>query len=273
MSVLKKPKVVLTIAGFDPSSGAGITADLKTFAAHGLYGVACITALTVQTTQGVLRSEPVQPELVRETLKTLVEDTPPAAVKIGMLGSAEVTASVAEFLRTNRLPNVVVDPVLRSTSGAGLLEEAGVRLIREELLSIADVITPNIDEATALTRIEVTDSKTMEAACREFQKLGARNTVIKGGHLDQPRDLLAAVKLDGTLALHWYENEKAPGTSVHGTGCAYASAIACNLAKSLSLDEAVRLAHEYVFQGIKEAYSVGDGAKPFNHFHSFNNRF
>src|SRR5215472_16838413 len=145
MSVLKKPKVVLTIAGFDPSSGAGITADLKTFAAHGLYGVACITALTVQTTQAVLRSEPVRPELVRETLKTLVEDTPPAAVKIGMLGSAEIAASVAEFLRTNRLPNVVVDPVLRSTSGADLLEEAGVRLIREELLSIADVITPNID--------------------------------------------------------------------------------------------------------------------------------
>jgi len=272
MSILQKPKVVLAIAGFDPSSGAGITADLKTVAAHGLYGVACITALTVQSTQGVLRFEPVRPELVRETLKTLVEDTPPAAVKIGMLGSAEVTASVAEFLRTNRLPNIVVDPVLRSTSGAKLFEEAGVRLLREELLSFADVITPNIAEASALTGIEVNDSKTMESACREFQKLGASNTLIKGGHLHEPKDLLAAVKPDGTLALYWYANEKVPGTSVHGTGCAYASAIACNLAKNLPLEEAVRLAHEYVFLGIKEAYSVGEGAKPFNHFHSRNNR-
>jgi hydroxymethylpyrimidine/phosphomethylpyrimidine kinase len=113
----------------------------------------------------------------------------------------------------------------------------------------------------------------MESACREFQKLGASNIVIKGGHLDELKDLLAAVKPDGTLALHWYENEKVPGMSVHGTGCAYASAIACNLATNLPLEEAVRLAHEYVFQGIKEAYSVGEGAKPLNHFHSFNNRF
>jgi len=266
----RKPKVVLTIGGFDPSSGAGITADLKTIAAHGLYGVACITALTVQTTQGVLRSEPVRPELVCEILETVAKDTPPAAVKIGMLGSAEVAATVAEFLRAKRLPNIVLDPVLRSTSGASLLGEGqqGISLLRDQLLPLADVITPNLDEASALTSIRVTDSKTMEAACRELQKLGARNTVITGGHLDKPKDLLATVKTDATLTFRWCEHERVPGESVHGTGCAYASTLACHLADGRSLEEAVQLAGEYVVEGIKEAYRVGKGAKPLNHFHS-----
>lgn len=267
---VQSPKVVLTIAGFDPSSGAGITADLKTIAAHGLYGVGCVTALTVQTTQGVLRSEAVRPELVRETLEALIDDTPPAAVKIGMLGSTEVAALVAEFLRTNHLPIVVLDPVLRSSSGASLLNdgEAGIRVLRGELFSLADVITPNIDEASALTGVRVSDAETMEAACREFQKLGAKTTVIKGGHLDEPKDVLATISADGTLVFRWYQNEKVPGKSVHGTGCAYASAVACNLAKGLPLDRAVLLARDYVFLGLKEAYPVGKGAEPVNHFHS-----
>ena len=266
----QSPKIVLTIAGFDPSSGAGITADLKTIAAHGLYGVACITALTVQTTQGVLRSETVEPEIVRETLEALVDDSPPAAVKIGMLGSAEVAASVAEFLRTNPLPNIVLDPVLRSTSGASLLDKAeeGIRILREELFPLADVVTPNIDEASALAGIKVSDAQSMEEACRHLRNIGAKNTVVKGGHLDEPKDVLATVRPDGSQAFRWYENEKIKGGDFHGTGCAYASAIACNLAKGLPLEEAVQLAHEYVFQGIKEAYPVGKGAKPVNHFHS-----
>jgi len=199
-----------------------------------------------------------------------MEDTPPAAVKIGMLGSEEVASAVARFLEARRLPNIVLDPVLTSTSGASLLDggKEGINVLRDQLLPLAEVITPNLDEASALTGIRVTDSRTMETACREFQKLGVRNIVITGGHLDKPRDLLATVQTDATLAFHWYEHEKVPGQSVHGTGCAYASAIACNLTHGRSLEEAVQLAGDYVLQGIKEAYPVGKGAKPFNHFHS-----
>jgi len=177
------PKLILVIAGFDPSSGAGITADLKTIAAHGLYGVSCITALTVQTTQGVFRSEALRPKLVRETLESLIEDTPPAAIKIGMLGSGAVAAEVAEFLRVNPLPNVVLDPVLRSSSGAELLDQAGVRILRDELLGMVDVVTPNLQEASVLTGSRVVDEAGMELASRELGKLGAKNIAIKGGHL------------------------------------------------------------------------------------------
>src|SRR5690349_7801492 len=187
----ESPPVVLAIAGFDPSSGAGLTADLKTIAAHRLYGVSCITALTVQTTLGVRRSEALRPELVRDTLRALVEDTPIAAAKIGMLGSREIAAEVARFLRSNLLPNVVLDPVLRSSSGAELLDEAGLRILREELLGIVDVVTPNLDEASALTGLPVKNQAEMEQACCELRRLGAKNIIVTGGHLVQPMDLLA----------------------------------------------------------------------------------
>src|SRR5436305_1103462 len=183
------PKVVLTIAGFDPSSGAGITADLKTMAALGHYGIACITALTIQTTQGVLRTEPAKAEVVRETLEALVDDTRPAAVKVGMLANGEVAAAVAEFLRATRLPNIVLDPVLRSSSGAELLDAAGIEVVRRELIGLADVITPNLAEAQLLTGESVTDLPSMELACRHLSAMGAKNVVITGGHLEVPTDV------------------------------------------------------------------------------------
>ena len=146
------PPVVLTIAGFDPSSGAGITADIKTIAAHGCYGVACITALTVQSTMGVRRVEPVSVELVRETLSDLSRDIEIAAVHVGMLSTGKVAEAVADFLEKAKLPNVVLDPILKSSSGTALLNDSGARVITERLLGLATVVTPNIDEATALTR-------------------------------------------------------------------------------------------------------------------------
>src|ERR1700677_5154504 len=151
--------VVLTIAGFDPSSGAGVTADIKTIAAHGCYGVACITAMTVQSTAGVRRVEAVDPALVTETLQELATDIPIAAVHIGMLGSAKVVKAVAEFLgqcSSKKLPNVVLDPILKSSSGADLLDAPGLKLLIERLIPLADVITPNVDEAAGLTRVKVT---------------------------------------------------------------------------------------------------------------------
>lgn len=261
------PKVILAIAGFDPSSGAGITADLKTIAAHGLYGVSCITALTVQTTQGVFRSEVLQPDIVRETLDSLVADSPPVAVKIGMLGSGSVAAEVAKFLKANSLPNIVLDPVLRSSSGAGLLDGQGLRILTQELFALADVVTPNLDEAAVLTGDAVTDEEGMERASRELAKFGAKNIVVKGGHLAKPADLLAA----GTAneqRFSWFRNQKVETRNTHGTGCAYSTSIACNLAIGQSLDEAVLHARNYVAAALREAYDIGKGTGPINHFHS-----
>ena len=183
------PPVVLTIAGFDPSSGAGITADIKTIAAHECYGIACITALTVQSTQGVRRVEGVDPKLIAETLQELASDLAIEAVHIGMLGNAQVVEVVADFLDRAHLPHVVLDPILRSTSGAELLDAAGTRLglqlMIERLLPLAELVTPNLDEARALTGMAVTNLDQMLAAAARLHSLGAANVVVTGGHLDR----------------------------------------------------------------------------------------
>jgi hydroxymethylpyrimidine/phosphomethylpyrimidine kinase len=261
-----QPKIVLTIAGFDPSSGAGVTADLKTIAAHGLYGTAVITALTIQTTQGVRGWEPVQPSLVRDTLEALVTDMRPAAVKIGMLGSGEVAAVVAEFLAGHRLQGVVLDPVVRSSSGADLLDEKGFATLRDKLLELADVVTPNLMEAGMLADIEVNDLPSMQEACRKLKALGANNVVVTGGHLPEPTDLLAETQLDGSLLFRKYHGERISTENTHGTGCAFSTALACNLALGASLAGAVQAAKTYVAEALRNSYAVGKGTSPINHF-------
>jgi len=158
------PPVVLTIAGFDPSSGAGVTADVKTIAAHGCYGVACITAMTVQSTSGVRRVEPVRPELVTDTLTELFADLEVAAVHIGMLGNQKVAVAVADFLATTPVANVVLDPIIKSSSGADLLDRGGAKLLKEKLIPRSVVITPNVDEAAELTGLKVTNLDEMRQA-------------------------------------------------------------------------------------------------------------
>src|SRR5262249_41006941 len=187
----ERPKVVLTIAGFDPSSGAGITADIKTIAAHGCYGVACITALTVQSTAGVRRVDSCPAELVVQTLAELAADLEIAAVHIGMLGSCKVARAIADFLAERRPPNVVLDPILRSTSGTELLDAAGSRVLAERLLPLATVVTPNVEEASALTGLAVTDLERMRAAAARFHEMGSEAVVVTGGHLDKAIDLLS----------------------------------------------------------------------------------
>src|SRR5271169_3382015 len=181
----EKPPVVLTIAGFDPSSGAGVTADIKTIAAHGCYGVACITAMTVQSTAGVRRVEPCAPDLITETLEELAADIAISAVHIGMLGSAKVVRALVDFLgsRTGkkRLPNVVIDPILKSSSGSDLLDEAGTRLLIEKLIPLADVVTPNVDEAAALVGHKVADLDAMRSAATKLHEMGAPGVVVTGG--------------------------------------------------------------------------------------------
>jgi hydroxymethylpyrimidine/phosphomethylpyrimidine kinase len=258
------PSIVLTIAGFDPSSGAGITADLKTVAAHGCYGLACITALTVQSTQGVRRVQPLDPGLINETLETLFYDFHISAVHIGMLGTGKQVAAVADFLDRHALPNIVLDPVLRSSSGTDLLDPEGIRLLIERLLPRATVTTPNIDEAGALVGLRPIDVQEMRAAACMLHKLGARGVVITGGHLDAAIDLLSLANAEG-VEQEEFSAEKLASGSTHGTGCAFATAIACNLAQGKDLRDAVGLAKQYVRAAIESAYPLGKGIGPINH--------
>lgn len=260
------PGVVLTIAGFDPSSGAGVTADLKTIAAHGCYGVACITALTVQSTQGVRRVEPCSPPLIAETLRELAGDVELSAIHIGMLGSGAAAKTVAEFLEASEPRRVVLDPILRSSSGADLLDGGGQRVLRERLLRVATVITPNVDEASVLTGLPVTNLNEMRKAADHLHKMGAKAVVITGGHLDKAIDLLSFQGQRG-VEQEVFKSERQPSNSTHGTGCAFSSAMACHLALDRGLPEAVLLAKAYVSAAISKAYPLGKGVGPVNHLY------
>jgi hydroxymethylpyrimidine/phosphomethylpyrimidine kinase len=264
------PVVVLSIAGFDPSSGAGVTADVKTAAAHGCYAVACITALTVQTTQGVRRIEPVSTALVNETLEELVTDFSIAAVRIGMLGSAAVGRAVADFLRRSALPNVVLDPIYRSSSGTSLLDTAGADLLKRDLLKLADVVTPNLEEAAALTGLKVTNLAEMKIAAGRLHEVGARNVVVTGGHLEKPTDVLTFTTPGGRIEQQIFTSERHPSRSTHGTGCAFATSVACHLAQGRRIPDAVLLAKAYVAAAISNAAPLGKGIGPLDHLFRFN---
>jgi len=264
----ESPPIVLTIAGFDPSSGAGVTADLKTIAAHACYGVACITALTVQSTRGVRKVQPIQDRMVNETLEELAADFKIAAVHIGMLGSQAVTEAVADFLSVHCFANVVLDPVLRSSSGTELLDPTGLKSLTEKLLPLAAVITPNLDEAAALSGLLVTSVEGMRAAARQLHQLGAKAIVVTGGHLERPVDVLSVMEGDGLTQLE-FAGERQETRSTHGTGCAFSSALACQLAYGKSLIEAAPLAKAYVEAAIANAYPLGAGVGPVNHLYRF----
>jgi hydroxymethylpyrimidine/phosphomethylpyrimidine kinase len=262
------PPVVLTIAGFDPSSGAGITADIKTIAAHECYGVSCITALTVQSTRGVRRVEGVDPKIIRETLQELVSDVGVDAVRIGMLGNERVAAVVADFLGETKLPNVVLDPILKSSSGADLLDAAGTRVLIERLIPLAEVVTPNLDEASALTGIAVTNLEQMREAAGRLHVLGARNVVVTGGHLEKAIDLLSfRTGRTEQPEQEVFKAERLRSNATHGTGCAFATALACHLAQGRVLPEAVLLAKVYVSAAIANAHPLGHGVGPLHHLY------
>jgi hydroxymethylpyrimidine/phosphomethylpyrimidine kinase len=271
----EQPPVVLTIAGFDPSSGAGVTADIKTIAAHGCYGVTCITALTVQSTAGVKRMQPVDAGLVSETLEELAADLDIAAVHIGMLASAKVVTAVADFLSSrpagaglsgNRLPNIVLDPILKSSSGADLLDAAGAKMLIERLIPVADVLTPNVDEAATLTGLRVADLDEMRAAAAKLHEMGAKAVVITGGHLEKAIDLLSFTTKRG-VEQEVFKAERQRSNSTHGTGCAFSTAMACHLALDRGLAEAALLAKTYVTAATSNGHPLGRGTGPVNHLY------
>jgi len=265
--MLQNPPVVLTIAGFDPSSGAGATADIKTIAAHGCYGVAALTALTVQSTAGVRRLEVVDPALLRETLDELKQDTKIAAVHIGMLASAAVAGTVADFLETAQLPCIVLDTVIQSSSGATLLDDAGVTVLADRLLPLASVVTPNAYEAAVLTGVKVDTVDEMKQAATQLKEMGAKAVVVTGGHLKPTTDVLLASNDD----CQTFKSERVDSTFTHGTGCAFSSSIASHLALGRALSEAVLLAKAYVTAAIANGYPVGKGINPVNHMYRMKN--
>lgn len=271
MAVDQRPRpVVLSIAGLDPSSGAGMTADLKVFAAHGLYGIGCVTALTVQSTQGVRRSEGVDAGLVRETLACLDEDFEIAGVKVGMLGTGAVAAAVAEWLEgwKRRVPAgaLVVDPVLVSSSGHALLDEDGVAVLRKRLLPLATVVTPNLPE---LARLLGGEPQSMEQGARQLLEGIKAPThqavVVTGGHRKESETPDDYVLESGSAVGAWVRGEWVHTKATHGTGCAYASAMLCGLVAGQSVMEAAACAKTYVAEALRRAYPVGRGRGPMHH--------
>jgi hydroxymethylpyrimidine/phosphomethylpyrimidine kinase len=251
----------LTIAGSDPSGGAGIQADLKTFHQFGVYGEAVITLLTVQNTMRVDRVEVMSAAVVREQMQAVLEDIPPAAAKTGALGGAEVIEAVAVLSRDFAFP-LVVDPVMISKHGRPLLSDEAIEALRRALLPRAFLVTPNLPEATRLTGIEVTDTRDMREAARRLVSSGARAALIKGGHLrDSALDLL----YDGREFTE-FPAERVATAHTHGTGCTYSAAITAELARGTPLKEAVGRAKRFITRAIANNPGLGRGHGPVNHF-------
>lgn len=251
--------VALTIAGSDPSGGAGIQADLKTFHQFGVYGEAVITLLTVQNTRRVSRVEILDPALVREQIEAVLEDIPPQAIKTGALGNARVIAAVAEFAFAAPL---VVDPVMISKHGAPLIAQEAVQALRRQLLPRAALVTPNLPEAEALSGVPVSSIDDARRAGAAILAMGPRAVLIKGGHFaDSANDLL----LTAAGVERIYPGARIDTRHTHGTGCTYSAAIAAELAKGADLADAVARAKAFIAEAIRSNPGMGGGSGPVNH--------
>lgn len=264
---LKSVPTLLTIAGFDPSSGAGVSADLATFAAHDCFGTACITALTVQSTVGVRETHPVAQAVVSATLRCLDDDLPADGVKLGMLADAAVVRAVADFLEQTSPGRpqrpVILDPVLCSSSGRDLLDPSAIDLLHSRLLPAVNWITPNVDELAVLTGRPKLHRANLLNAARKLQQAHPRlGVVVTGGHMDPPDDLVVPPDAEAV----WMTGKPLLRTrSTHGTGCAFASAFLCALVQGSAPADAARDAKNYVYRAMASAPGVGAGRGPLNH--------
>jgi hydroxymethylpyrimidine/phosphomethylpyrimidine kinase len=254
----------MTIAGSDSGGGAGIQADLKTFAALGVYGTSVITAITAQNTMAVTAVHEVPPDVVAAQIDAVVSDIGADAVKTGMLSSPAIIEVVAARLRAYGLPNVVVDPVMVAKSGDALLRQEAVSVLRDLLLPLATIVTPNLPEAEILVGRSLPDRNAMRRAAREIVAMGPKAVVMKGGHAEG--DVVVDILLDGEN-FREFAAPRVNTSSTHGTGCTFASAIAAGLARGLSIEDAVARAKEYVTAALRRAIPIGGGHGPVHHFH------
>jgi len=255
-------KLALTIAGSDSGGGAGIQADLKTFSAHGVFGMSVITSITAQNTLGVLGILDVTPEMVYLQMKAIFEDLYPDAVKIGMVSNEEIIKTIAKGLKEYGVEKVVLDPVMIAKSGDPLLKPEAMKALKEELLPLSLVVTPNLMEAKELTGMEIKNISDMKEAAKKILSLGAKVVLVKGGHLEGEA---VDVFYDG-VEFYEIKAERINTKNTHGTGCTFSSAIAANLALGYDLLEAVKRAKRYITGAIKNSLSIGHGVGPTNHF-------
>lgn len=265
MTTIPSQPVCLSIAGLDPSGGAGIIADIKTFRAFGCFGTAAVTSLTFQNTAGVFGAVHQTAESLRGQAQPVIDDFRISAIKTGMLPTREIIDETARLIGENRLTNIVVDPVVRSTSGYDLIDEDALRSLIDRLFSLSDLITPNIPEAERIAKMRIRNESDIEKAARIMHSMGAGNVLIKGGHLYEKvegakaRDLLF---FGDSVAV--FESDFIETTATHGTGCTLAAAITANLALGNSLNESMRVAKEFVTNAIRTAPHLGSGNSPIN---------
>ena len=253
----------LTIAGSDSGAGAGIQADLKTFAAHGVYGTSAVTALTAQNTVGVSAIHVAPDDIVAAQIEAVVSDLGCDAVKTGMLANSMIVEAVAAAIESMELPNLVVDPVMVAKSGDHLLDDEAVHALRWTLLRLARVVTPNIPEAEVLAKMTIRSREEMREAARRIAMLKPGAVVIKGGHMPGP-EIVDVLLEHGEFTE--FTGPRIEGRNTHGTGCTFAAAIAAQLAKGVALKEAVGLAKEYVAGAMQPGIPLGKGHRPLNHF-------
>jgi hydroxymethylpyrimidine/phosphomethylpyrimidine kinase len=255
----------LTIAGSDSGAGAGIQADLKTFAAHGVYGTSVITAITAQNTKGVTGIVELDPEIIAAQIDAVLQDIGADAVKTGMLSNSAIIETVTKKIREYRVANLVVDPVMVAKSGDLLLRSDAIETLKSRLIPLATVVTPNLPEAEQLTGVHGARMKDLQEAARLIVGMGANSVVIKGGHRKGPA---ADLFYDGKK-FRAFSAPRIPTSNTHGTGCTFSAAIAANLAKGEKLEQAVAGAKTYITRAIRKSFSIGAGHSPVNHFYNF----
>ena len=262
-------KTALSIAGSDCSGGAGIQADIKTMTMNGVYAMSAITALTAQNTTGVSAIMEGTPEFLHQQIHDIFVDIRPDAVKIGMVSSAQLIQTIADNLRSYNAANIVVDPVMVATSGARLIAEEAIATLKEALLPLATLATPNIPEAEVLSGLSITDEASMIAAARIISETYGCAVLCKGGHsINDANDLLYA---DGRC--HWFKGRRIDNPNTHGTGCTLSSAIAANLAKGFDLETSVQRAKDYISGALAAMLDLGQGSGPMNHAFDLSGEF
>lgn len=257
-------KKVLSIAGSDCSGGAGIQADLKTFSAHGVFGMSVIVSVVAENTSRVIDIQDITSDMIGKQIDAVFEDIEVDAVKVGMLSTPDCMRAVAEKLQQYKPHNVVIDPVMYAKNGCPLMDPTAVETLIDTIIPLADVLTPNIPEAEKIADMQITSVADMEAAARKIYAMGCKAVVVKGGHhIGDAVDVL----YDGDKFYH-YKTVRIDTKNTHGTGCTFSSAIASQLANGLCVPEAVKQAKDYVTMAIKHSLSIGKGCGPTNHFYN-----